>query len=606
VIIEGSRGAARRLSRVVSVPGLVRLVVAATACSIGVALSLPGSAAADLHFKGTVTASASGSNSGEGYSYTVSNSATWHVDSMEPEGGTYSASGHTRYFLLDYTGSWQEHGHVTNTCAPSPGNATSDQVGSGSGTVDSDNGDAYTQLELDTDPIANSSWDWFVGVPWGSVTYTDTNCNGDTNQVTYDRATNPYILGFWPTGATSNGPLPRSGKVISGTVQLSGPPIGLNSGSGSLTFDLTVTCPDGTAPNKDFVCPQQNDKCSDGVDNDGDGYIDFPDDPGCSGVHDSSELGTNQCDNGKDDDGDGKVDWPADTDCPSIRGTTEHATCRSANRGSEKDIFDARVASFGPDAHLFKFQTFATFCYTGLDSPTLLTQVLSVGAPFGSIDYGVDTYALELLGFGLDYDPTGEEAIKSGNTATFSGGEFVMTFDWLSLVGRFGLDGLVKDVVKGGLESAVKKIVHHRHFRRSKLEQVLISAAQRVTNKALNKYDDLVRRALGRLPGFLQPLIQDETDRLRGKIKGRLKDFEGDIKTFSTRPDLARSSATAIINRWIDHAIDALGRANPLPDRFPMWDPVIKFTVLPDGTTSVYDDGWHNPFLTISETKDRK
>jgi hypothetical protein len=53
--------------------------------------------------------------------------------------------------------------------------------------------------------------------------------------------------------------------------------------------------------------------CDDGLDNDGDGRIDFGPgagtDPGCTSAADPSELGTKQCDNGQDDDGDGKIDF---------------------------------------------------------------------------------------------------------------------------------------------------------------------------------------------------------------------------------------------------------------------------------------------------------
>jgi len=48
--------------------------------------------------------------------------------------------------------------------------------------------------------------------------------------------------------------------------------------------------------------------CDDGVDNDGDGFVDHPDDPGCTGPDDASELGTTQCDDGVDNDGDGAID----------------------------------------------------------------------------------------------------------------------------------------------------------------------------------------------------------------------------------------------------------------------------------------------------------
>jgi hypothetical protein len=52
--------------------------------------------------------------------------------------------------------------------------------------------------------------------------------------------------------------------------------------------------------------------CNDGFDNDGDGRIDHPGDPGCENAGDTSELSGFQCDNSQDDDGDGKIDWRGD------------------------------------------------------------------------------------------------------------------------------------------------------------------------------------------------------------------------------------------------------------------------------------------------------
>ena len=49
--------------------------------------------------------------------------------------------------------------------------------------------------------------------------------------------------------------------------------------------------------------------CKDGVDNDGDGLIDWPEDPGCTNKNDKSELGTVECDDGVDNDGDDAVDY---------------------------------------------------------------------------------------------------------------------------------------------------------------------------------------------------------------------------------------------------------------------------------------------------------
>lgn len=48
-------------------------------------------------------------------------------------------------------------------------------------------------------------------------------------------------------------------------------------------------------------------QCSDGVDNDGDGLVDHPSDPGCEETHALEEAPA--CDDDRDNDGDGLADW---------------------------------------------------------------------------------------------------------------------------------------------------------------------------------------------------------------------------------------------------------------------------------------------------------
>lgn len=67
--------------------------------------------------------------------------------------------------------------------------------------------------------------------------------------------------------------------------------------------------------------------CVDGIDNDGDGSTDHPNDPGCSGTGDMSERGATACDNGLDDDSDGSGDYPADPGCSSPADTSEATDC---------------------------------------------------------------------------------------------------------------------------------------------------------------------------------------------------------------------------------------------------------------------------------------
>jgi DNA-binding beta-propeller fold protein YncE len=59
--------------------------------------------------------------------------------------------------------------------------------------------------------------------------------------------------------------------------------------------------------------------CANGIDDDGDGFVDFPDDPGC---FDAQSRENPECDDSVDNDGDGKIDWdggphghPADPQC---------------------------------------------------------------------------------------------------------------------------------------------------------------------------------------------------------------------------------------------------------------------------------------------------
>lgn len=57
--------------------------------------------------------------------------------------------------------------------------------------------------------------------------------------------------------------------------------------------------------------------CNDGVDNDGDGLTDYPDDPGCEDAFDADETDIPACADGIDNDNDGDIDFPNDTSCSS-------------------------------------------------------------------------------------------------------------------------------------------------------------------------------------------------------------------------------------------------------------------------------------------------
>ncbi len=65
-------------------------------------------------------------------------------------------------------------------------------------------------------------------------------------------------------------------------------------------------------------------RCTDQIDNDGDGLVDGVD-TGCTGVNDDDEGNTTQCNDGTDNDGNGKTDYPGDQGCVSAADNAEQS-----------------------------------------------------------------------------------------------------------------------------------------------------------------------------------------------------------------------------------------------------------------------------------------
>ena len=83
-------------------------------------------------------------------------------------------------------------------------------------------------------------------------------------------------------------------------------------------------------------------QCADGIDNDGDSWIDYPMDPGCTSLDDDTENSDTcmqnpnsancpQCGNGRDDDGDGLIDYPMDPGCQDRADNNEADDCFPAS-----------------------------------------------------------------------------------------------------------------------------------------------------------------------------------------------------------------------------------------------------------------------------------
>lgn len=87
-----------------------------------------------------------------------------------------------------------------------------------------------------------------------------------------------------------------------------------------------------------------NPECQDTLDNDSDGLVDFPADPGCSSLSDNYESSI-QCADGLDNDSDTFIDYPADPGCSSAGDNNE--TDASAG-GSGKDTTPPSITLLSP------------------------------------------------------------------------------------------------------------------------------------------------------------------------------------------------------------------------------------------------------------------
>lgn len=99
-----------------------------------------------------------------------------------------------------------------------------------------------------------------------------------------------------------------------------------NDGDGKIDFPDDPGCESAIDPDETDIPA-----CSDGKDNDGDGLADYPMDPGCSSVLDNDETGGAACSNGMDDDGDGQTDFPNDSGCASADDVNEADVPACAN-----------------------------------------------------------------------------------------------------------------------------------------------------------------------------------------------------------------------------------------------------------------------------------
>ena len=213
--------------------------------------------------------------------------------------------------------------------------------------------------------------------------------------------------------------------AVSGKITNGGSCEGALAQAGAFTCGAGFACK-GAAGSR--TC--QPSLCGDGVDNDADGKIDFPFDPGCESIADDTEANPMTlpvCSNTVDDDMDSSTDFPNDYGCASAAGTSEEfctaesdPTALIATAATTSTLVDKtndQVASCGfPDA-------------TAAD----VTFALSLPVPvdrlvIDTIDPAMPTDELDSVVYVMDPQCTAELACDDDADGHFAGAsEVIMT-----------------------------------------------------------------------------------------------------------------------------------------------------------------------------------
>jgi len=143
------------------------------------------------------------------------------------------------------------------------------------------------------------------------------------------------------TLTTPYAPLAPDSYQASGAVNEAG------SSSDGLVFFQSLDGDSTGSPRYTFAVWTPVPECSNGLDDDGDLAVDYPDDPDCRSPDDVSEVP--DCDDGVDNDLDGLVDYPDDPGCASASTQVETTACQDGldNDGDGYKDFDGGQSVHG-------------------------------------------------------------------------------------------------------------------------------------------------------------------------------------------------------------------------------------------------------------------
>jgi large repetitive protein len=201
--------------------------------------------------------------------------------------------------------------------------------------------------------------------------------------------------------------------------------------------------------------------CNDGIDNDGDGLIDYPNDPGCASPSGTSEVddcpsGPNcpECSNGIDDDGDGFIDWPDDIGCSSA-GDDDETDCPGES-DPVSDLDEATVT--GTTVGLTNdFQPSCSSSTSGPDKVYVLTvpgaldslELDTIGSTLDTVLYVKEEICTNPDIGCNDEGPTGPFGTSELSFTDLDAGSYMIIVDgWNGAAGNYTLN--VHGVIKAG------------------------------------------------------------------------------------------------------------------------------------------------------------
>lgn len=267
-------------------------------------------------------------------------------------------------------------------------------------------------------------------------------------------AAGTYFVVVDGDGATDFGPytLTFAGKIKNGQSCESA-----LARSGALSCNASYTCKGAIGAR---TC--QRAQCSDGVDNNGDGKVDYPNDPGCTDPSDDTEdtvcPGANcpVCSNRVDDNNNGLTDWPAEWGCTAASGSTERFCAANTNANPTKITTKTTMGT--TVGHSFD-ASLVPSCRSTAMSPELVyglqlpvpvasLQVDTIGSSFDTVLAIRDANCMMEVPGGCDDDGGGSLTSKIVLTNMGAGGYAIIVDGFSSLSGAFKLN--VRGTVAAG------------------------------------------------------------------------------------------------------------------------------------------------------------